>query len=141
MNGVPVPYGTPLIIDRKGGMMDGAGAGGGGRFFLAHLFFLVVFIALVWALVVILLRYRKVRGERAAILLAVIPLVLIFTTAFLAPKHPIGHQAVNVIYDGLLIYNAYFFWTRGPYPLGWIYLVAVIGTALDFAMHFVIRIA
>jgi predicted neutral ceramidase superfamily lipid hydrolase len=122
-------------------MMDGAGAAGGGRFFLAHLFFLVVFIALVWALVVVLLRHRKGMGDRTVILLAVIPLVLIFTTAFLAPKHPMGHQAVNVVYDGLLIYNAWFFWTRGPSPLGWLYLVAVIGTALDFAMHFVIKIA
>jgi hypothetical protein len=121
--------------------MDGAGAGGGGRFFLAHLFFLVVFIALVWALVVILINDRQKRGHRATILLAVMPLVLIFTTAFLAPKHPMGHQAVNVVYDGLLIYNAWFFWKRGPSPLGWLYLVAVIGTALDFAMHFVIRIA
>lgn len=126
--------------DRVVRIMDGAGTGGGGRFFLAHLFFLVVFIALVWALVVVLLHYRKRRGERTAILLAVIPLVLIFTTAFLAPKHPMGHQAVNVLYDGLLIYNAYFFWKWGPSPLGWLYLVAVIGTALDFAMHFVIRI-
>jgi hypothetical protein len=62
-------------------------------------------------------------------------------TAFLAPKHPLAHQAVNVVYDGLLIYNAWFFWKSGPPPLGWLYLVAVIGTALDFAMHFVIRIA
>jgi hypothetical protein len=117
--------------------MDGAAAGGDGRFFLAHLFFLVVFIALVWALVVVLLHRR----ERTAVLLAVVPLVLIFTTAFLAPKHPMGHQAVNVVYDGLLIYNAWYFWRRGPSPLGWLYLVAVIGTALDFAMHFVIKIA
>jgi hypothetical protein len=121
--------------------MDGAAAGGDGRFFLAHLFFLVVFIALVWALVVILLNYRQRRGDRTIILLAVIPLVLIFTTAFLAPRHPQAHQVVNVVYDGLLIYNAWFFWKRGTRPLGWLYLVAVIGTALDFAMHFVIRIA
>lgn len=117
--------------------MDGAGSAGGGRFFLAHLFFLVVFIALVWALVVVLLRRR----DRKAILLAVVPLGLIFLTAFLAPRHPMGHQAVNVVYDGLLIYNAWFFWKQGPSPLGWLYLVAVIGTALDFAMHFVIKIA
>jgi len=125
--------------------MGTAAAGGGGRFFLAHLFFLVVFIALVWALVVVLLHYRKQTGERTADLtvltLAVVPLALIFLTAFLAPKHPLAHQAVNVVYDGLLIYNAYFFWKRGPFPLGWLYLAAVIGTACDFAMHFVIRIA
>lgn len=117
--------------------METAAAGGEGRFFLAHLFFLVVFVALVWALVVVLLRCR----QRTALLLAVIPLVLIFTTAFLASKHPLAHQVVNFVYDGLLIYNAYFFWKRGPFPLGWLYLVAVVGTALDFAMHFVIRIA
>jgi len=122
-------------------MMETTGAGGEGRFFLAHLFFLVVFIALVWALVVILLRSRKGTADRTAILLAVIPLALIFTTAFLAPKHPMGHQAVNVVYDGLLIHNVYYFWKRGPFPLGWLYLAAVIGTALDFAMHFVIKIA
>jgi len=118
-------------------METAAAGGGGGRFFLAHIFFLVVFIALVWALVVVLLRRR----ERTAVWLAVVPLILIFTTAFLAPKHPLAHQAVNVVYDGLLIYNAYFFWKSGPPPLGWLYLAAVIGTALDFAMHFVIRIA
>jgi len=118
-------------------METAAAAGGEGRFFLAHLFFLVVFIALVWALVVVLLRRR----ERTALLLAVVPLVLIFTTAFLAAKHPMAHQAVNIVYDGLLIYNAWFFWKSGPPPLGWLYLAAVIGTALDFAMHFVIKIA
>ncbi|HUJ79740.1 MAG TPA: hypothetical protein VLY45_05430 [Nitrospiria bacterium] len=117
--------------------METAAGGGEAKFFLAHVFFFVVFVALVWALVVVLLRRR----ERTAILLAVVPLVLIFTTAFLAPKHPMGHQAVNVVYDGLLIYNAWFFWRRGPSPLGWLYLAAVIGTALDFAMHFVIKIA
>ncbi len=117
--------------------METAAAGGEGRFFLAHLFFLVVFVALVWALVIVLLRRR----ERTALILAIVPLVLIFITAFLAPKHPSAHQAVNLVYDGLLIYNAYFFWKSGLFPLGWLYLVAVIGTALDFAMHFVIRIA
>lgn len=112
-------------------------AAGGNQFFLAHLFFLVVFVALVWALVVVVRRCREPRS----LLLAVVPLVLIFTTAFLAPKHPTAHQAVNFVYDGLLIYNAYFFWKSGPFPLGWLYLVAVVGTALDFAMHFVIKIA
>jgi len=125
--------------------MASAAAGGGARFFLAHVFFLVVFVALVWALVVVLLHHRKgmrqETGSRMAVWLAVTPLILIFTTAFLAPKHPLAHQAVNVVYDSLLIYNAYYFWKRGPAPLGWLYLVAVIGTACDFVMHFVIRIA
>ncbi len=112
-------------------------AAGGNQFFLAHLFFLVVFVVLVWALVVVVRRRRAPKP----LLLAVVPLILIFTTAFLAPKHPAAHQVVNFVYDGLLIYNAYFFWKSGPAPLGRLYLVAVVGTALDFAMHFVIKIA
>jgi hypothetical protein len=117
-------------------VMEQVATGGGGRFFLAHIFFLVVFVALVWALVMVLLQRR----EGAPLLLAVIPLCLIFITAFLAPKFPWAHRTVNVVYDGLLLYNTYYFWRREPRLLRWLYLTAVVGTALDFAMHFVIRI-
>jgi len=73
--------------------------------------------------------------------LATLPIVLIFATAFLAPRWPMAHRAINVVYDLLLIGNTVYFWRRGPSPLGTLYLVAVIGTALDFVMHFVIDIA
>jgi hypothetical protein len=116
--------------------MEHVATGGGGRFFLAHIFFLVVFVALIWALVMVLLQRR----ERMPLLLAIVPIGLIFATAFLAPKFPWAHRAVNVLYDGLLLFNVYYFWRREPRLLRWLYLTAVIGTALDFAMHFVIRI-
>ena len=112
-------------------------AGSGSAFFLAHIFFLVVFVVLVWAVVVVLRR----RPEPTPLLLSTFPLLLIFLTAYLGPRLPGAHQAVNILYDGLLIYNTVYFWKRGPMPLGLLYLTAVIGTVLDFAMHFVIRIA
>ena len=96
-----------------------------------------VFIALVWALVVVLVKRRR----PLPLALAILPLVLIFTTAFLAARVPVAHQVVNVGYDALLVFNAVYFWKTGPRPAGPLYLVGVIGTALDFAMHFVIRIA
>ncbi|MEW6325815.1 MAG: hypothetical protein AB1515_10570 [Nitrospirota bacterium] len=117
--------------------MEQAAADGSARFFLAHVFFLVVFVALVWALVMVVLHHR----QPAPLLLAAVPLALIFVTAFLAPRLPAAHRAVNIVYDGLLIYNAYYFWASNPRALRWLYLAAVIGTALDFAMHFVINIA
>lgn len=117
--------------------MHEAGRGGADVFFLAHVFFLVVFVALVWALVVVLVKRRR----PLPLALAILPLLLIFTTAFLAARFPVAHQIVNVGYDALLVFNAVYFWKPGPWPTGLLYLVSAIGTALDFAMHFVIRIA
>ena len=117
--------------------MEQAATGGGARFFIAHLFFFVVFVALIWALVVVFLHHRR----PGPLLLAAVPLVLIFLTAYLAPRLPAAHRAVNILYDGLLIYNTYYFWMFHPRSLRWLSLAAVIGTALDFAMHFVIKIA
>jgi hypothetical protein len=104
-------------------------------FFIAHIFFLVVFVVLIWALVVVI---RK-RREPKALLLSILPLALIFATTYFATRIPAAHQAINIFYDGLLIFNAFYFWKTGPRPTGALYLAAVIGTALDFSMHFVIR--
>ncbi len=104
-------------------------------FFIAHVFFLVVFVALIWALGVVI---RK-RREPKALLLSILPLALILATTYFATRIPSAHQAINLFYDALLIFNAVYFWKSGPRPLGGLYLAAVIGTALDFAMHFVIR--
>ncbi|HEY5594585.1 MAG TPA: hypothetical protein VIL61_05430 [Nitrospiria bacterium] len=104
-------------------------------FFIAHIFFLVVFVALIWALVVVI---RK-RREPKALLLSILPLALIFITTYFATRLPAAHQVINLFYDGLLIFNAFYFWKTGPRPTGALYLASVIGTALDFAMHFVIR--
>jgi len=117
--------------------MHDANRAGGQTFFLAHIFFLVVFVALVAALVVVLAKRR----QPLPLVLAVAPLILIFTTAFLARPFPLAHQIVNVFYDALLVGNAVYFGKTGPRPTGWLYLVCVLGTALDFAMHFVIRVA
>ncbi len=104
-------------------------------FFIAHIFFLVVLVALIWALVVVI----KKRREPKALLLSIFPLALIFITTYFATRLPAAHQATNLIYDALLIFNAYFFWKTGPRPTGALYLAAMIGTLLDFSMHFVIR--
>jgi hypothetical protein len=117
--------------------MHEAGPVGAQVFFLAHIFFLIVFVALVWALVVVLVKRR----QPLPLALAILPLVLIFTTAFLAARFPVAHQTINIGYDALLVFNAVYFWKTGPRPTGLLYLVCVLGTALDFAMHFVIRIA
>jgi heme A synthase len=103
-------------------------------FFLAHIFFLVVFVALVWALVVVIRKQR----EPKALLLSILPLVLIFTTTYFATRIPTAHQVINIFYDALLIFNAFYFWKNGPSPTGPLYLASVIGTALDFAMHFIV---
>jgi len=104
-------------------------------FFIAHLFFLVVFVALIWALVVVI----KKRREPKALILSILPLALIFITTYFATRVPTAHQVINLFYNALLIFNAFYFWKNGPRPTGGLYLAAVIGTALDFAMHFVIR--
>ncbi len=106
-------------------------------FFLAHVFFVVVFVALIWALVMVVRRRR----DPIALLLALFPLLLIFATTYFATRFPPAHQAINLVYDGLLVFNAAYFWRTGPAIVGRLYLIAVIGTALDFAMHFVVRIA
>lgn len=110
------------------------GGGSPALFFIAHIFFLVVFVALIWALVVVI----KKRREPKALLLSILPLALIFITTYFATRVPMAHQVINFFYDGLLIFNAFYFWKNGPRPTGPIYLVAVIGTILDFSMHFVI---
>lgn len=117
--------------------MHDAEAAGRDVFFLAHLFFLVVFVALVAALVIVLVKRR----QPLPLVLAILPLILIFTTAFLARPFRLAHQIINVFYDALLIGNTIYFWRTGPRYTGPLYLVSVLGTALDFAMHFVIKIA
>jgi len=103
-------------------------------FIQAHIFFLVVLVALVWALVVVI---RK-RPEPKALIFSVLPLVLIFVTTYFATRVPIAHQVINIFYSVLLIFNAVYFWKTGPSPTGTLYLVSVIGTALDFSMHFIV---
>jgi heme A synthase len=103
-------------------------------FFLAHIFFLVVFVALIWALVVVI---RK-RREPRALILSIAPIALIFITTYFATRVPIAHQVINIFYNALLIFNAVYFWKHGPSPTGPLYLTSVIGTILDFAMHFIV---
>jgi hypothetical protein len=117
--------------------MHGAEGAGAQTFLLAHIFFLVVFMALVAALVVVLLARRK----PLPVLLVILPLGLIFVTVLLARPFPLAHQIVNIGYDGLLIFNTVYFWRTGPRFVGPLFLVCVVGTALDFAMHFVLKIA
>jgi hypothetical protein len=106
-------------------------------FFLAHIFFLVVFMALMAALVVILITRR----QPVPLTLAILPLVLIFVTVLLARPFPLAHQIVNIGYDALLVFNTVYFWKNGPRFTGPLYLVCVLGTAADFAIHFVVNIA
>jgi hypothetical protein len=103
-------------------------------FFQAHIFVLVVFVALIWALVVVI----KKRREPKALILSILPLALILITTYFATRIPTAHRVVNFFYDALLIFNTLYFWKTGPSPTGPLYLASVIGTALDFAMHFVI---
>jgi hypothetical protein len=114
-----------------------AGSANPQTFLLAHVFFLVVFMALMAALVVVLITRR----QPLPLGLAILPLVLIFTTVLLARPFPLGHQTINIFYDALLVFNTIYFWRTGPRFAGPLYLVCVLGTALDFAMHFVIKIA
>ena len=104
-------------------------------FMIAHVFFVVVFVALLWAFFVVV---RK-RRDWKSVVLAGVPLALIFVTTYFATRFPYAHQTTNYIYDAWLIFNTYYFWKSGPRLLGILYLVAVMGTLLDFAMHFVIR--
>ena len=106
------------------------------RFFIAHLFFLVAFLALVCAAGAVVIRRRR---EWKPMVLALLPLALIFVTAYLGKHAPTSHQAMNVFCDGLLVYNTYYFWKALEILTFWFYLSAVIATALDFAMHFAIR--
>ena len=106
------------------------------RFFIAHIFFFVALVFLLCAAVVVLKRQRT---SWKPMLLAVLPLGLIFMTAYLGKHSPVFHQVLNIFYDGLLIYNAYYFWNIGQVLTFWFYVFAIIATALDFAMHFVIR--
>jgi hypothetical protein len=117
--------------------MHEAEAGSRSVFFLAHVFFLVVFVALVAALVIVLVKRR----QALPLVLAILPLILIFTTAFMARPFPTAHQIINIFYDALLVFNTVYFWRTGPRFTGPSYLVCVLGTALDFAMHFVVKIA
>lgn len=117
--------------------MHEAERAGADTFFLAHVFFLIVFMTLVAALVVVLI----VRRRPLPIALVILPLGLILATAFLARPFPLAHQILNIGYDTLLVFNTVYFWRTGPRFVGPLFLVCVLGTALDFAMHFVIELA
>jgi uncharacterized membrane protein len=106
------------------------------QFFVAHVFFLTALIFLVCAAVVVLIRQRK---EGKPMVLAFLPLGLIFLTAYLGKHIPTAHQVVNIFYDGLLLYNTYYFWKAQQRLTFWFYILAVVSTVLDFAMHFAIR--
>jgi len=58
-----------------------------------------------------------------------------------AARTPDAHQLINIGYDALLVFDAAYFWTTGPRSTGALYLASVAGIPVDFAMHFVIRIA
>ncbi len=106
------------------------------QFLIAHIFFLTALVFLLCAAVVVIMRQRR---EGKPVVLAFLPLALIFLTAYLGKHWASAHQGVNIFYDGLLIYNTYYFWKAEQYLIFWFYILAVVSTALDFAMHFVIR--
>jgi hypothetical protein len=45
------------------------------------------------------------------------------------------------MHEAVLVFNTVFFWRTGPRFVGPLFLLCVLGTALDFAMHFVIELA
>jgi hypothetical protein len=105
------------------------------QFLISHLFFLTALLGLLGALILTLAGKNR-RGK--SILLASLPIGLIFLTAYLGKHLPWSHHVVNVLYDGLMIYNAYYFFKSGPSSVFYCYGVALVSTVLDFAMHFVI---
>ena len=105
-------------------------------FFVSHVFFLFAFFGLLCAIAVVVKQQRR---QWRPMLLALLPLMLIFITAYLGKHAPTAHQVFNIFYDGLLIYNAYYFWSTFQYLTSYLYIFVIISTALDFAMHFVIR--
>ena len=105
-------------------------------FFVSHIFFLFAFLGLLCAVVVVVKRQRYYWKP---MFLAFLPLLLIFITAYLGKNAPTAHQAFNIFYDGLLIYNAYYFWSSLQRLTSFFYIFVIISTGLDFAMHFVIR--
>jgi uncharacterized membrane protein YozB (DUF420 family) len=105
-----------------------------GRFFISHIFFLVAFLALLAALILVAVRRYRHPKDLA---LAALPVGMIFLTAYLGKNNPAAHQVFNIFYDAVLIYNAYFFWSSRQNSVFTLYLAAIIATVLDFAMHFV----
>ena len=97
---------------------------------------MTAFLGLLAAAVVVLIRHRR---EWKPMALVFVPLVLIFVTAYLGKHAPTAHQVMNIIYDGLLFYNTYYFWKTPPRLIFGLYVFVLLSTALDFAMHFVIR--
>jgi len=106
------------------------------RFFVSHIFFLVAFLGLLCALITVV---RRRNQHLKGLILVSLPVCLIFLTAYLGKHLPEAHRVLNIFYDALLIYNGYYFWSIGQRWAFIFYLIAIISTALDFAMHFVIR--
>ena len=105
-------------------------------FLVSHIFFLLAFIALLGALIIVIkLQHR----QWLPMVLACLPVVMIFVTAYLGKHASAAHQVMNFFYDGLLIFNAFYFFRSGQRMTFILYILAIISTALDFAMHFVIR--
>ena len=103
---------------------------------ISHLFFLTAFFGLLAAALLVLIRHRR---EWRPMVLVLLPLALIFVTAYLGKNAPAAHQVMNLFYDGLLLYNTYYFWGVPPRLIFWLYVFVLVSTVLDFAMHFVIR--
>lgn len=106
------------------------------QFLIAHIFFLTALVFLLCAAGVVATRQWR---DWKPLVLALLPLALIFLTAYLGKHWASARQVVNIFYDGLLIYNIYYFWKAEQRLTFWFYILAVVSTALDFAMHFVIR--
>ena len=106
------------------------------KFLISHLFFLTALLGLLGAAIVVVIRQRR---EWRPMVLAFLPLPLIFVTAYLGKNAPALHQVFNIFYDGLLLLNTWYFWKCAQRLTFWFYLIVVVSTALDFAMHFVIR--
>ena len=107
-----------------------------GRFFISHIFFLTAFVGLLSAVVVVLVRQHR---QWQPMLLASLPLVFIFIIAYLGKHAPAAHQVANIFYNAILIYNAYYFWSSAQRLTYYFYMIAIISTGLDYAMHFVIK--
>jgi hypothetical protein len=92
-------------------------------------------------LMVILLFVAAIRGlikDWRYWFLFVLPLILIFLTAYLGRTSKAYHRVINIIVDGIIIFNAYYFYTKKDRATAYIYIVALIAIFLDFFIHGII---
>jgi len=82
--------------------------------------------------------WRKGETSRLPWVLAISAFIA-YSLTYAFGKWPWLHMPMSNIAELILIFNVYYFFRKGQKDLAWLYFVALLAIACDFALHTILK--